>query len=262
MQDDDWMLPRRLHVSQGEGPDTPTGEGVSIDPQFLQRRALRKRRLGLFPTKNNDERPWSDFDRSIARSFPSFGDQMWTLGDTARWVIERTPEAVNGLSVDEDKLFEALPEIQGAFVSGEIPVFGNTQNDPVPRELPVATWSIFDLAVEEKNGLVRIFPSSSSANYEQQLFNIRVKRADVLERWPDRSDKPTGVQTTTAGAQNQCRLWLTDMMKKDPGRPRPKSEVRREALDKFQSLSGRGFDRAWDAAVANAPKWAAPGRRS
>jgi hypothetical protein len=259
------MLPRRLHASQDEGPNTPTGEGVSIDPQFLQRRALRKQRLGPAPVLDNaEDNVFQNFDRSIARSFPSFGDRMWTLGDTARWVIERTPEAVNGLSIDENKLFETLPEIDHALADGGISVFANTESDPVPRELPAETWSVYELVVEEKNGLIRIFPGASSADYEQHLFNIRVKRADVLKQWPDRSDKPTGVEPTTIGAENQCRLWLTDIMKKDPGRPRPKSDVRKEARDRFPNLSGRGFDRVWDAAVgqANAPKWAAPGRRS
>jgi hypothetical protein len=51
---------------------------------------------------------------------------MWTLGDTGRWVIERTPAAVNGLSIDEDKLFEVLPEIHAALSDGEVSVFANT----------------------------------------------------------------------------------------------------------------------------------------
>jgi hypothetical protein len=241
----------------------PARKTVQVDPQLVSNRALRKQRLGPFPTRGTDERPWSDFDHSIARSVPSFDDYMWTLGDTARWVIERTPDAVNGLSIDKEKLLEVLPEIQKAFSGGEVPGFANTQNDSVPRELPAETWSVYDLAVEERNGLIRIFPASSSANYEQQLFNVRVKRADALERWPDRSDKPTTVRATTVGAENQCRQWLIALMKKDPGRPRPKSHARAEGLDKFTNLSARGFDRAWDAAVrqANAPKWAAPGRR-
>jgi hypothetical protein len=189
---------------------------------------------------------------------------MWTLGDTARWVIERTPEAVDGLSVDEKKLFECLPEIRAAFFAGEISVFANTANDSVPRELPSETWAVHELVVEEKNGLIRIFPASSSTEYEQQLLNLRVKRDQVLARWPAPSKTGKAAQPTTVGAENQCRRWLTSIMKDAPNKPRPKRAVGEEALTKFPGLAKRGFDRAWDAAIreSNATKWRAPGPRS
>ncbi|HMJ27150.1 MAG TPA: hypothetical protein VK512_00330 [Xanthobacteraceae bacterium] len=264
MQDDDWMVPRRLHTGQAEEVDErPKAQNLKIDPQFLRRRELR--RQSLSPQPKGPAKPWLDVDRSIARSLPSFPDRMWTLGDTARWVIERTPEAVNGLSIDEEKLFEVLPEIHTALSAGEISVFANTENDPVPRELPAQTWSVYELLVEEKNGLIRIFPSSSSSSdYEQHLLNLRVKRDDVLQRWPDPSHARKPVQPTTTGAENQCRRWLAAMMKNAPTQPRPKAAIREEALAKFPGLAKRGFDRAWDAAIreTNARKWGAPGRRS
>jgi hypothetical protein len=189
---------------------------------------------------------------------------MWTLGDTARWVIERTEQAVNGLSIDEEKLFEVLPEIHEALAAGEVSVYATTKSDPVPRQLPSETWSVYDLVVEEVNGLIQIVPlSQGSSSDEQHLLNLRVKRDDVLRTWPDRSISPV-VRPTTKGAENQCRRWLIEMMQKCPSQPRPKAEVRKDALLKFPNLSKRGFDRAWDAAICktNAQQWRSPGRRS
>ena len=264
MENDDWMIPRRLHAAQPEEiHEQLKKQAFTIDPQFLRQRELRKQRLSPQPSRKGD--PWLDFDRSIARSYPAFGDRMWTLGDTARWMIERTVEAVDGISIDQEKLLEVLPEIHAAFCAGEVSIFANTENDPVPRELPSETWSVYQLVIEERDGLIRIFPmNSSSSDYEQHLLNVRVKRDDVLQRWPARTEPRNLNRSTTVGAENQCRRWLAEMMKAAPSRPRPKDTVRREGLAKFSGLSKRGFDRAWDTAIreTNARSWGAPGRRS
>jgi hypothetical protein len=263
MQDDDWMLPRHFHTAQSDGSaPSSAAPRITIDPELVQARKLRKGKLS--PQPGYVEDLVSAFDRSIARTVPGFQDRMWTLGDTARWVIERTQEAVDGWSIDETKLPEILLEIQDALARGEVSVFANTRNDPVPRELPAETWSVYDLVVEDRDDLIRIFPASSGANYEQELLNVRLRRDQILERWPAPSAGPRSVPKTTAGAANQCRRWLADMMRKALNEPRPKAAVAREAKEKFPGLGKRGFDRAWDAAVreTNAVKWRAPGRRS
>ena len=257
------MLPRQSHAAQADASlDTPENQNTKIDPQLLRRRELRKQKLSPQPSDRAGKEPWSDFDRSIARTCPGFGDRMWTLGDTARWVIERTAQAVNGLSVDEEKLFEVLPGIHEALSAGEVSVYANTKGDPVPRELPAETWSVYHLVVVAENGLVQILPLNQGGD-EQHLLNLRVKRDDVLRMWPDPSVPPT-VRPTTKAAESQCRRWLIEMMEKDHTQPRPKAIVREEALLKFRTLSKRGFDRAWDAAVSKtaAGRWRAPGRRS
>jgi hypothetical protein len=264
MNDDDWMVPRHLHTGEAEEPDEQPASGtLRIDPQFLRQRALRKQRLSPQPKSAGE--PWLHLDRSMARGLPGFADRMWTLGDTARWVIERTPEAVNGLSIDEYKLLEVLPEIHAALAAGEVSSFANTSHNPVPTELPAQTWSVYELVVEEKDGLVRIFPvCSSSSEHEQHLLNVRVTRDDVLCTWPTQSSTPIPPQPKTMAAENQCRRWLAAMMKTTPAQPRAKAVVREEALTKFRGLGKRGFDRAWDAAIreTNAEQWRAPGRRS
>jgi hypothetical protein len=267
MQDDDWMISRRLHSPGAVAAEQLSEDNnLSIDTEFLRKRELRKSALQPQPTTPiAADNPWSDIDRSIARDIPAFPDRMWSLGDTARWVIERTPEAVNGFSIDEDKLFDILPDIHRALMDGDVSAFANTQNDPVPRELPAETWSVYQLAFEEKDGLIRIFPlSSSSTDYEQHLLNVRIKREHVLQRWPTTSSAPTPVQPTTIGAENRCRQWLAAKMKEAPTQPVPKALLFEEARAKFRGLAKRGFDRAWDRAIreANALNWRASGRRS
>lgn len=67
----------------------------------------------------------------------------------------------------------------------------------------------------------------------------------------------------TAKAESDCRRWLTEQIQKSPHqRPKPRGDFRREALERFPGLSGRGFERAWDAAIesAGALLWRASGR--
>lgn len=267
MQDDDWMLPRRLHSEKMAESNEQSRTNLRIDPEFLRQRKSRKQGLAatVLPPVDSGDNPWSEFDRNLARTISNFSEKMWTLGDTARWVIERTAEAVNGLSVDEDKLFDASPQIHRALADGEVSAFAITPHNPVPSELPAETWFVYELVIEEKNGLVRTYPlNSSSSVHDQHLLNVRVRRKDVLRRWPPSNARTAAQPTTTVGAENQCRRWLVAMMRNAPLKPKPKARVYEEALKKFSTLGKRGFDRAWRAAVleSNAEAWGAPGRRS
>lgn len=250
----------------GEAEDrSETTAGVS-HPEDSRRQEFKRQRLAQ-PKLHSiaEEHPWSALDRKFADVLPKFCEPMWTLGDTARWVIERTPEAVNGLSIDENKLLSILPEIRKALADGEVSAFAHTQQNPVPIELPAEAWFVHELVVEEKNGLIRIFPANSSSNdCEQHLFGLMLKSGDVLRRWPSSSKTQTPVQQTKVGAENQCRRWLAAMMKEAPNQPRPKLDVREKAQKSFPGLANRAFDRAWHAAIreSRAEKWRAPGRRS
>jgi len=62
-----------------------------------------------------------------------------------------------------------------------------------------------------------------------------------------------------------CAAWLSDKMKCSPTSSPPKPQLRKEAITKFEGLSWRGFDRAWDVAKANNPTatgWGLRGRKS
>ena len=240
---------------------------MHIDPKVLEERRRRKEALTPHPkTVDRDEASWRYLDRRIGDAFPAFKEPMWTLGDAARWIAERTREAVDGLSIDAERLFEIVLEIQSALAAGEVQVFAHTPNDPVPRQLPSETWAVYQLAIEERNKLLFIVPlhSSGSPSDEPVLFDIRLSREDVLRRWPDDEEKARAPEVGAVGAEHRCRLWLTNLMKNDPHKPRPKLAVRKEAKERFPTLSNRGFDRAWTSAInqSGAARWSAPGRRS
>ena len=176
---------------------------------------------------------WPLFDGGTA--VPPFFDENWTLGETARWVIGRRLEAVNGVSIDERELFEILPEIESAFLAGEVSIFSTTENDPIPRELPAETWSLFKLVIEPKNGLIRILALNPS-NW-MQLLNVRVKREEVLERWPD----PASVGDTRSvirGAEKRCRQWLVATMKANPKNLGPRRSFVRTRARNFGASQG------------------------
>jgi hypothetical protein len=260
---DDILIPRRLHSTANWHDPNGKTAGYSIDPAMLERR--RKRKQGIHPQASDgsvNEAPWKYIDRGLAARLPAFNEPMWTLGDVARWIVERTPEAVDGLSIDEEKLPGALTEIHDALVRDQITAWSATTHEPVPRALPAATWSIFEFAYEEKDGLIYtlIFRPSGSID-EQPLKDLRFKSVEVRRHWPGAESAPP---PTTVAAQTECRRWLSNEMRASPDRPRAKSQVLAEAMKRFPKLSGRGFDRAWRDAISatGAEKWSKAGPRS
>jgi hypothetical protein len=261
---DDILIPRRLHSPANRHDPNGKTSGLTIDPAMLERR--RKRRLALGQQPSNSvvsEEPWRLVDDRMAARLPAFNDPMWTLGDVARWIVERTSQAVDGLSIDEEKLPEALTEIHDALVRAQITAWSATIQEPVPREHPSATWSIFEFGYEEKNGLLYTFtfrPSGSTD--ERPLKDLRFKSVEVRRHWP--GAEPVPPPPTTAAAQTECRRWLSHEMRASPDRPQAKSKVLAEAKKRFPKLSKRGFDRAWGDAISEtgAQKWSKSGPRS
>jgi hypothetical protein len=260
----DILIPRRLHSAANHSDPNGKPAGFTIDPAMLERR--RKRKKSIFPQacdSSVDAAAWSHIDRALAAKLPAFNDPMWTLGDVARWLVERTPEAVDGLSIDEEKLHEALTEIHDALAKGQITAWSATTHEPVPRELPAATWSTFEFGFEEKNGLLYTFafrPSGSTD--ERPLKDLRFKSVEMRRHWP--GAEPAPPPPTTMGSQMQCKRWLFSEMSAAPDRPRAKKEVLAEAKMRFPKLSERGFNRAWGDAISEtgAQKWSKAGRRS
>src|SRR5580692_4306244 len=113
--EDDILIPRRLHLTAVGGDPNGKPAGLSIDPTMLERRD--KRKLAIHPQPSNGSTTESllkHIDRTVAARKPAFNEPMWTLGDVARWVVERTRQAVDGLSIDEERLPDALIEIHDA----------------------------------------------------------------------------------------------------------------------------------------------------
>jgi hypothetical protein len=220
--DDDILIPRRLHSAANGSPANENIADLSIDPEMLERRGKRKQALHPQASAGAvNEEPWGHLDRGLAARIPAFNEPMWTLGDVARWVVERTAQAVDGLSIDEEKLPEALTEIHDALSRAQITAWSATPLDPVPRELPAATWSIYVFAFEEKNGLLYILTFHPSGSIDERpLRDLRFKSVEVRRHWPGAEPHPIP-SPSTVGSQTKCRRWLSREMSAAPDRPRP-----------------------------------------
>jgi len=138
-------------------------------------------------------------------------------------------------------------------------------SDPVPRSLPQETWAIYELAIEQKSGLIRAYPlRSNHPKPQQDLWDLRLKRSDALLHWPSPSALAPKPAKKTAGAERRCAIWLVGLMKTQRDQPIAKKTAREQALAQFDGLGTRAFNRAWDQAirVTGALAWSAPGRRS
>ena len=158
---------------------------------------------------------------------------------------------------------EALAEIHDALARGQIAAWSATIQEPVPRELPAATWSIFEFAYAEQNGLLYTLTFRPSGSIDEQpLKDLRFKSVEVRRHWP--GAEPASRPLTTVAKQTECKRWLSSEMRASPDRPRPKSQVLAEAKKRFPNLSKRGFNRAWGDAIneTGAEKWSKAGRRS
>ena len=75
MQDNDWMIPRLLHTRSAEEHEPrPNGQSVTIDPEFLQRRAQRMQTLPVGPSNTLEDEPWAYIDRRLVPPGMSSGD--------------------------------------------------------------------------------------------------------------------------------------------------------------------------------------------
>ena len=113
----------------------------------------------------------------------------------------------------------------------------------MPRRLPPETWDVHDLVMEEENGLVRVFPLRPGVS-SQEIFNVRLDRSSVLDRWPPAGKAQDRGQTSTAGAEARCRGWLIELMRSEPNPSRSKAALFDEAKSRFR-VAKRAFDRAW-----------------
>jgi hypothetical protein len=128
---------------------------------------------------------------------------------------------------------------------------------------------------------------SKSMDGEEGLLwaDIRLCADDVMKAFPasdgpatalaDAPAPPSSPEPTLAtpararvvsmiGAETRLEVWLTKMMKANPGNPQGKAAIVEAAALAGHKVSVRGFKRAWANAVraADAPAWSAAGRKS
>jgi hypothetical protein len=142
-------------------------------------------------------------DRTVAARNPAISEPMWTLGDVARCVVEQTPQAVNGLSIDEEKPPDALIEIHDALVRHQIEAWSATTLEPMPRRLPAATSSIYEFAFEEINGLLHTLTIHPST-HERPFKDLRFKSIEVRRHWRGAEPIPRPLPANPSPAIRCC----------------------------------------------------------
>ncbi len=155
--------------------------------------------------------------------------------------------------VDAEKLlWEALRE-------GVLVATGRRGGADDVEEIPSVQWR--DLTILDgppRSGIP--FARQRVPNVGRPVWTeVYVKRLDMREKW--KADSGSGMKRKqTVAAERVCAEWLADLMRRG-SREKPKTAYFKAATDKF-SISRRGFDRAWRAAVEASGniEWTKPGR--
>jgi hypothetical protein len=189
--DDDILIPRRLHSAANGSPANENIADLSIDPEMLERRGKRKQALHPQASAGAvNEEPWGHLDRGLAARIPAFNEPMWTLGDVARWVVERTAQAVDGLSIDEEKLPEALTEIHDALSRAQITAWRRPLSIRCPANSPLQRGRSTYSRSKRKTDCFTSSPFTlrgQSTSDRSGIFVSRASRCDVIGQVPNRT---------------------------------------------------------------------------
>jgi hypothetical protein len=159
-------------------------------------------------------------DWRMGSALPLFGDDYWPLSAVVCWIQDRTPEAVDGWTVDERQLANTLGEIWDALRAGDVRAHGKAGDDPNLREIPRASWFAYVLAYENRTGLIylHVVPDGAEAP-DGSISEIYISRHEVLRRWPS---SKTEVPPSSAGAEHECKIWIASQIRSSPDHPIPK----------------------------------------
>ena len=112
--------------------------------------------------------------------------------------------------------------------------------------------------------LLKAFQPKLGSRFLQITGEAVITRDDLLAFCEDRGIHPpkfwakSATAVSSSGrAEAKCRKWLRDL-REQGYTPETKPALRTKALAKFLGLSGRGFDRAWDAEAHD--EWTKSGR--
>jgi hypothetical protein len=109
------------------------------------------------------------------------------------------------------------------------------------------------------SGQSKVPISDPMANYNGHIL---ITKRDPFEAWLNSMsrERETHIQATS-GAEAKCRAWLETELKTNNPKVKTKKAFYEEAKGKFQSLSQRGFTRAWGSVTVSHPKWRAAGAK-
>ncbi len=190
MRRSDILVPRRLHSTANAYHQSADSVEPTVGLAMLGLCRTRQQATGFRALDNSAHKvDWQYIDQGVARAVPTFNEPMWTLADVARWVVERTAQAVDGLSIDEDKLPEALIKIHDALSRDQIAAWSATSPESVPRQLPPATWSVHVFTFKLRDGLLHLhIIRSARSTKKRKLTDVLFKSVEVRRFWP--SAKP------------------------------------------------------------------------
>jgi hypothetical protein len=140
--------------------------------------------------------------------------------------------------------------VQNALMHGDLTALEFRPESGEVSPVPAASWRI-DGVQNEFRG---------NRDYRSPFKGVVFLEEAAL----DRLFAPHAEAQTAAG-EGRLTEWLTALMRKAPNLPRAKSEVKAEAKESARlHFSGKGFDRAWAAAVkaSGAHAWSKAGRKS
>jgi hypothetical protein len=166
--------------------------------------------------------------------------------DAAEWDLNRAFRYVAKLRGPQ----EALPELVAALQSGRLTIVMTTRGDYDGRvtwrgEL-AAHWFSDYLSLHLIEGRARLVQTRALVGFHESEFTVPAQR--VRRLWPT---------SPSAKAEAECWTWLEQLAKDHLDRPpKPKSDLWKEAKQRWPGLSKRGFDRGWVKAVRAAAGWA------
>ncbi|WP_368344806.1 hypothetical protein [Pelagovum sp. HNIBRBA483] len=82
-------------------------------------------------------------------------------------------------------------------------------------------------------------------------------KKDEFFEWLERYEPSSEEETANLTPEKRCEIWLNECVKTMKAKERSKDEFRFEAMDKFNGLSRRAFERIWASTVP--PSWKASG---
>ena len=232
-----------------------------------------------------------------ARCHP-FGEAVWPI-KVGGWLAgiaspEDRASPIGCLLVDDepqevvdaaDALRERFDALFGMLRRGELIGRGLTVSDGIEREIPRSIWSHEDFYADLALGDIVQFNKDAKEkadSYIRRWMGVMLARPrssvvaqpiphpfsvppseDAIQLRGNGTNRPIANSQSTAKAIGECEKWLASEMLRSPAlRVGKKDDWWSKAAKRFgKRLSRRGFDRAWDMAVAktNATAWAQAG---
>ena len=178
-----------------------------------------------------------------------------------------------------NSLHRLRQSVQDLLSTGELIACGRRESPVAPvTAIPPSAWQHLGVWSYSKSVLVektraktkifdvRIFHAAEDAAVVEPLSDFHGSSGAPAQHKQGQLEKPKKSVARVTAKNNSikaCRLWLSEIMRSNPAKPKPRDDYLKEALVRWPGTLGkRGFKRAWDEAVetTGADAWSASGR--